>query len=375
MPILSSLGNLKNRFKDIGLWQKKDESAAGIDIGSSSIKAVQLRKEKERAVLETYGELSLSRYVNAPIGQAVRLTDEKIMEAIRDLKKEAGIKAKKTIVSIPLRHSFLTKINLPLMSEAELEKAIPFEVKRHIPVPVSEVVFGWQIISFPENNTGLNEKTGMPKKQFTEILLVAVYKDFIEKYKSIIKAAGFETIDFEIEVFSVSRSLIYREPKPVLIIDLGAAKTKMTVIENGILKNAHDFDRGFQDLTLSLSRSLSVDFARAEGIKREIGLSNRPEHNEIKSSFDPILNYIFGETERLIGEYRRKEGNAITKAYLSGGGSLLKGLPDFAVNKLGIETKLGDPFMKVEYPSLLEETLNQVGPIFATAVGLALKDI
>ena len=87
------------------------------------------------------------------------------------------------------------------------------------------------------------------------------------------------------------------------------------------------------------------------------------------------MNYIFGETERLIGEYRRKEGNAITKAYLSGGGSLLKGLPDFAVNKLGIETKLGDPFMKVEYPSLLEETLNQVGPIFATAVGLALKDI
>lgn len=376
MPILPSLESLKSRFKKIAPWQgKKGESVLGIDIGSSSIKAVQLRKEKEKAVLETYGELSLSRYANAPVGQATRLTDEKIIEAIRDLKKEAGIKAKKAVVSIPLRYSFLTKISLPLMSEAELEKALPFEVKRYIPVPLSEVVFDWQIVSTPEKSLGLNSDKNSQGKQFTDVLIVAIYKDFIEKYTNIIKSAGFELSAFEIEVFSMVRSIIYREPKPILIIDLGASKTKMAIVENGVLKNAHDFDRGFQDLTLSLSRSLSIDFTRAEEMKRDIGLSNRPEHKEMRSLLEPILSYILSEAGRLMGEYRRKEGRSISRIYLVGGGSLLKGLTDFIINKLGMEAELGDPFLKVEYPSFLEEALKDIGPVFVNAVGLALREV
>lgn len=378
MSILPSLETLKSAILKIkNLWQsrKKSESVAGVDIGSSSIKIVQLRREKEKAILETYGELSLGRYGDTPVGQAIRLTDEKIVEAIKDLKKEAGIKAEKAIIAIPLRYSFLTKISLPLMSDAELEKAIPYEIKRYIPVPLSEVVFDWQILPSPEKTLGLNQEENYEGGRFTDILIVAIYKDFVDKYKSIIKAAGFEAAGFEIEVFSGVRSVIYREAKPILIIDLGASKTKMTIVENGVLKSAHDFDKGAQDLTLSLSRSLSIDFSRAEEIKREVGISNRPEHKEIREVLEPILNYILSEANRLLGEYRRKEGQAVSKVYLAAGGSLLKGLADFTINKIGVETLVADPFIKIEYPAFLEGALKESGPIFTNAIGLALREI
>lgn len=369
MPILSLFKNLENKLnlgflKDFK-FTKNIESMAGIDIGSSSIKVVQLRKEKEKAILETYGELSLSRYGGSALGQAVRLPDEKIVEALSDLKKEAKITAKKAYVSIPLKYSFLTTINMPNMSDSEVEKAIPFEIKRYIPVPLSEVMFDWQVVHNFENKNS-------SEKNKIEILVVAIYKDFVEKYRNIIKGAGFEDSGFEIEVFSSVKSIIYKQLKPVLIIDLGASKTKIVIIHNGVFKSAYDFDKGFQDLTNILSRSLNIDFERAELIKKDIGLSERPEHKEIMSLFNPMLDFIFGEANRLALEYKKKEGVTINKIYLIGGGSLFKGISDYAINKLGMEVELGDSFVKIEYPAFLEAVLKGISPVFANSVGLAL---
>lgn len=375
MPILPSFSSLKNILTKIkGKLEKKNESVVGIDLGSSSIKAVQLRKEKEKAILENYGELSLSHYGNVSIGQAVRLTDEKIVEAISDLKKEAKITAEKAVISIPLKYSFVTTINLPLMSEAEIEKAIPFEIKRYVPAPLSEIIFDWQILSSPETNI-LDNDMNSEKVRSANVLVVAIYKDFVEKYKNIIKASGFEVGGFEIEVFSMARSVLFKESKPILLIDFGTSKTKMAVMKNGILYGAYDFDKGFQDLTLSLSRSLGVDFSRAENMKKEIGFSNRPEHQEIKTTLEPILNYIFSEAGRLISEYRRKENESINRVYLCGGGALLHGITDFAINKLGVEVIIGNSFVKVEFPAFLEEVLQNISPVFVNAVGLALRNI
>ena len=368
MSILTSFKELGNKLNPKNLYEKKSRSVAGIDIGSSSIKIVQLKKEKEKAVLETYGELMLGRYANIDLGQAARLTDEKITEAVSDLKKEAGVKAEKAFVSIPLKYSFLTTISLPLMSKTEIEKAVPFEIKRYIPVPLSEVVFDWQLL--PSRDENEDKKT--PK---TNILLVAIYKDFVNKYQNIAKQAGFSETGFEIEIFSGARSAIYNEPRPVLIIDLGASKAKMAIIERGFFKSAHEFDKGCQDLTMSLSRSLGIDFEKAEEMKKEIGLSSRPEHKGITEIFEPILSYIFFEAGRLSAEFRRKEGRAVNKAYLMGGGALLKGIDNFAINKLGIEVEIGDPFMKIEYPAFLENVLKAAGPVFANSAGLALTGI
>lgn len=366
MDILTSFKNLGSKFKIGNIFGSSNESVLGIDIGSSSVKAAQLRREKEKAVLETYGELSLGQYANAPIGQAVRLPDDKVIQAIIDLKKEAGIKANVANVSIPLKYSFLTTVNIPNMSNSEIEKAIPYEIKKYIPAPLSEVIFDWQVIQdFGRNNS----------EDKIKILIVAIYKDYVEKYKNIVMSAGFKKVGFEIEVFSALRSVVYKEPAPILIIDLGASKIKMAIIENGVFKGAYDFDKGFQDLTSALSNALNVDFSRAEEMKKEIGLSIRPENKEIIEIFDPILNYIFYEANGIILEYRKKEDKSIGKVYLTGGGALLHGLNDYVVNKLGVEVEYGNPFMKVEYPAFLESVLREVGPVFANSVGLALLGI
>src|SRR3989344_6109524 len=104
-------------------WKKasallnKESRFLGVDIGSTSIKLAQLKKDKERAVLETYGELALAKYGEGAVGRAVRLIDVKLAEALKDLLTEAQVKTKDAIVSIPLKDSFLTTMDMPEMGE------------------------------------------------------------------------------------------------------------------------------------------------------------------------------------------------------------------------------------------------------------------
>lgn len=128
------------------LWQKKGESILGIDMGSSSIKLVQLRKEKERAVLETYGELSVGNYANVDVGRAAILSMDKTSEMLKDLLVESGAKAKSAVVSISLKSSFVTMMTLPKMSDKELAESVPYEARRYIPIPISEVEMDWWVV-------------------------------------------------------------------------------------------------------------------------------------------------------------------------------------------------------------------------------------
>ncbi|HEY4510545.1 MAG TPA: pilus assembly protein PilM, partial [Candidatus Paceibacterota bacterium] len=114
---------------------------------------------------------------------------------------------------------------------------------------------------------------------------------------------------------------------------------------------------------------------RAETMKREAGLSKDSSQREVTSVMEPILEYIFYEAGNVIREYQRKDKHTIGRMIILGGGSLLIGLADFAVKRLSIEVNLSDPFSKVEYPAVFENVLKKVGPSFAVAVGLALRDL
>lgn len=362
--------------KTLQLWERKGQSVLGIDIGSSSLKAVQLRKEKERAILETYGELATGPYGQAFVGQAVQLVEDKMVEMIKDVIKEAGITTKEAVVSIPLRSSFVTLVDLPQMGEKELAEAVPFEARRYIPVPTQEVVIDWWAI--PEGFGTQKQKEDevfAKKKKTMQVLLVAIHKNIIEKYQSIIKAAGLKAKSFEIEVFSTMRSIIRHELSPILIIDFGASSTKMTMIDYGIVRMSHTIDRGSQDLTSALAKSLGIEFARAEEIKREIGLSPKPEYQQEVGVIEPLLDYVLSDAGRMVEDYRKKSGRAATHVVLAGGGALLNGLVDFTVKRVGLTAKLADPFARLEYPVFLQPVLKDIGPSFATAIGLAMREL
>src|SRR3990167_4299302 len=150
----------------------KGSSVLGIDIGSSSIKVVQLRKERGAAVLETYGELSLGPYAGIEIGRAVNLDAEKLAEALLDVLKEANITTKNCGISIPFAASLISLIKMPMLNEAQLKKMIPIEARKYIPVPITEVALDWFIL--PEEGRGFSlprrrRKAKLRKQNFVKL--------------------------------------------------------------------------------------------------------------------------------------------------------------------------------------------------------------
>ena len=362
------------------LWQKKGESILGVDFGLSSLKIVQLRKEKERAILETYGELSTGHYADIDVGRAAILSEEKKTEILKDLLRESGAKAKTAVSSVSLKNSFVTTIELPKMSDRDLAQAIPYEARRYIPVPVSEVEMDWWVL--PEGYSGeekeskeLKESDKESKKEAIKALLVVIHKDVLARQRLLLENTDLKSIAFEVEIFSIVRSSLGRELTPILLIDLGVSSTKMAIVDYGIVRAAHSLDKGGQDISDVLSHSLNIDFSRAEKIKRETGLSDQPEHREIKEVISPILDYIFSEAASFFADYRVRHGRSVSRVALTGGGALLKGIIGFSINKFGLEVSLADSFAKLEYPAFLEPALKEIGPTFATAVGLALRGL
>lgn len=352
------------------LSSASSQSVLGLDIGISSIKIVQLRKEKERAILETYGEIALGPYGNESVGQAVNLSDEKTIEALKDLLREANVKATRTAVAIPLKSSFTTVINIPILPDKNISEIIQLEARRYIPVPISEVVMDWWI--FPEEEALEEEKDG---RKFAKVLLVAIHKDTINTYKKIVSGSGLDLENFEIESFSMIRSAVGRETSPVAVVDFGSSATNVAIVDLGVMKSSYSVNKGSQDLTLALESSLGVDFKRAEEMKREIGLSDLPEHKEIVSVMEPILEYVFAEIKSVIADYQMKYKQNVSRIFITGGGALLKGLIDFSVKHLAVEVTLADPFLKTEYPAFLGGVLKKTGLSFSIAIGLALREL
>lgn len=355
---------------------KKEEGVLGIDIGASSIKVAELRKEKERAVLATYGEISVGPYGGESVGRAVKLSEEKAVEALKDVLKESNVKTAKAAVSIPLKASFVTIIKVPVIEGKNISQIIEMEARRYIPLAISEVEMDWWIL--PEKigeNEEDGEAEGREKRKFATVLLVAIHKDILVKYREIVSRAGLEIAALEIESFSVIRSCTGREQGPTLVVDIGASSLKMVIVDSGIMMAAYSTSKGSQDLTLAISHSLGIDFERGEEMKREIGLSDLPEHKEIRGIIEPFLEYMFSDIGKFIRDYQNKQSRAVSKVVLTGGGALLKGIVPFAVKKLSLETALAEPFSKTEYPAFLAEVLKDAGPSFSVSLGLALRGL
>ena len=188
-------------FKKADVFGKKGNSALGVDIGSSSIKVVQLKKEDGVAVLETYGELSLGPYEGVAIGKATSLPAEKIAEATKDLIRESNVTTTNAGLSIPFASSLLTFIELPGLDTRQLNKMIPIEARKYIPVPISEVMLDWFIVPQPDNASA-------EQKKKAQVLLVAIHNDVLNNYNTIVEKSGLKTDFFEIEIFSTIRSVL-----------------------------------------------------------------------------------------------------------------------------------------------------------------------
>jgi type IV pilus assembly protein PilM len=372
----------------LSFLNKEEPTALGIDIGSSAIKIVQLKKKNGQAVLETYGELALGPYGGAIVGQAVVLPPEKIAQAVIDLmqEKEVNVTTKKCGISIPFASSLMSVIEMPHVSEKQLQLMVPLEARKYIPVPISEVVLDWSIIpksevkdetepedALPKNVidvTSAKDESAIPK---VDILVVAIHKDTIARYQSIVSQAGLEAGFFEIEIFSTMRSVLDNTLAPVMIMDVGAASTKLYILERGAIRASHTVSRGSQDITSIISKSLELPMDQAEIKKRQIGASG--EDQVLKDLITLAMEPIFAEANRTLLSFEKKYNKTVSKVMLVGGGAALKGFQDLAKNSLKTEAVAGDPFSKTAVPAFLEKILKETGPEFAVAIGIALRKL
>lgn len=357
----------------------------GIDIGSSAIKVVQARDDKGTAVLETYGELALGPYANLEIGRATNLDVDRLSEALRDIMREANVTTKNCGVSIPFASSLITLLELPAVDNKTLKTMIPLEARKYIPVPISEVQLDWFVI--PEGDTPTesedmpDEESGQqtpPEKKKTLVLLVAIHNDVLRKFDTVLKGAGLAPSFYEIEIFSSIRAALGRGIAPVVLLDIGAAHSKLYIVEAGIVRISHVINRGAQDITLSTARSSNAPIAQVEELKRAKGLEgNQGDAIEelLMKNARSSMEFIFAEAERAIVAYQRKHNTNLSTVVLTGGGATLKGLLPMAQQKFEREVTLANPFARLQSPAFLDEVLKEAGPEFAVAVGVILRKL
>ena len=353
---------------------KKESSVLGVDIGSSAIKVVQIKKKRGKAVLETYGELALGPYGGVEIGRAVSLPAEKLVEAIRDILREAKTTTVSCGSALPLSSSLITFLTIPPVPEKQMAEVVSIEARKYIPVPLSEVFLDFSVIPTEESYTEGSEAE-KAEKRGTEVLVVAIHNEYLSEYQSVMAGSGLVPSFYEIEIFSSIRAVIDQGLSAAMIIDLGARSTKLYVVERGLLRASHIINKGGQDVTLALSKALSISVADAESLKRARGLKGGPEYKELTEIITVNLDYVFYEANTALLNYQKKYGKNVASIVMTGGGALLKGLIDLA--KIGFQTQVtcADPFGKLETPAFLAEEFASAGPEFAVAIGAALRSL
>lgn len=363
--------------------KKSDDSVLGIDIGSSSIKVVQLRAGRGVAILETYGEIALGPYGGFPVGKSIKLAADKTATALADLMKEANVTATRAGVSIPYSSSLISMLDVPEVNKEQLKRIIPIEARKYIPLPISEVTLDWFVIPKEEKEPDAFdriEKETVMQKRGNEVLLVAIHNDILQAYQTVMDTVGLSVSFFEIEIFSSVRAALGHSPAPAVVIDMGASSTKIYVIERGIVRLSHLLNMGGQQITEILARSLNWTFEKAERMKREVGLSessaySREENEKMHEAFASPLGRIFSESARVTVMYGKRYNKNVNHAVLLGGGASMPNLAPFAHEAMHAEVEVAHPFAKVEAPAFLEEVLRSIGPGFATAVGVALRKL
>lgn len=337
--------------------------ALGIDIGTASIKLVELSLDASKTKVETYGEVWGAKggeEANTPI---FSLSDEELALMIVELIKATKARPKNATMSVPIFSSFITLIEMPQLSERELAEAMPFQARKYVPVPVEDVTLDWSIAG----------RRTTPSGVVLDIVLVAIPNEIVGRYVKIARIAGIELKALESESFGLARILGGAEKDPVCMADIGASSSDIIIVDEGTVRVSHNFDIAGLRITGALARSLQVSFARADAIKQERGLKPKEGEQGITEVVTPLVDLIINEINRFVSDYTAKTGRRISKLMLSGGSARLPGFGNYFSEKLGLPVVIVNPFANFIYPKPLEKKLATIGPSYAVTIGTALR--
>ncbi len=336
----------------------------GIDIGTSSVKIVEVSRWGQGKTLENYGEISSpalykESFRNQQEGNYL-LSDYFVSRAIMAISDEARIKTKAAIFSIPDFSTFCTSFELPPMTQKEIPQAVQYTAPQFIPLPISETTLDWRVMG------------GSPgdKRSSLKIFLIAIPNQVVQEYQHVAQLAGLELYALEAEAQAISRALIKDNKKIICLLDIGAQSTTINIIDRGILKKSYSFNFASGQLTYAVSSALGVGYSEAEEIKNKEGLTSK--NADVSRNLYLLIDPILTEVRKITVDFYQKEGKNIEEIYLTGGTSHLPGLKEYFAQVLKKRVEIPNCFVDLLYPPILEPTLESMAPSFAVAVGAAL---
>ncbi len=346
----------------------KKKSVAGLDIGSSSIKMVELDGKMNNLNLVSLG------YENLP---ADTIIDGQIMElnvvsdVIRNVCNNHDVNADEVVTGVSGHSVIIKNIVLPAMSKEELEESIDWHAEEHIPYDLADVSLDYQVTS--------------ETKDSTHVLIAACKSERIDNIKQAIQLAGKTPTVIDVDTFALQNcyEVNYNptENDVVTLLNIGASTMNVNIVKGTRSLFTRDITVGGSQFTDVLQRSLGLNFQQAEAVKR--GVTDVVEGIEEKS-IEPLMNNVTEivamEIQKTFDFYRATtEDNEtmVQKILISGGGSKLAGLAQELSERLELPVEVLDPFrnIKVDSKKFDPDYLSEIVPEMAVAVGLAVRGV
>ncbi|MEO5658026.1 MAG: type IV pilus assembly protein PilM [Nitrospiria bacterium] len=349
------------------MWFQRTQPVIGLDIGSSAIKLLQLKPSKKGYVLEKFGikPIDPELIVDGAVMDAGRVVD-----ALKELVREQGVKTKDVVISVSGHSVIIKKISLPSMTEDELEESIKWEAEQYIPFDVNDVNLDFHILPNAEVADGGDSMA---------VVLVAVKKDRLSEYTSLVMEAGLNPVVVDVDAFTLEN--LYgvgygaTGSEVVALVNIGASVMNIHIVKGGHFSFTRDISTGGNRYTEMIQRDLNVAFDAAERAKRgEIVEGVNPE------ALQEIIATMNGELAAEIGrsfDYFRSTSTqeTIDRVFISGGTAKIPGLAAFMSERLGVSVEMMDPFRNIQVggKTVDAEALAAAGPQAAVVMGLALR--
>lgn len=351
------------------MFFSKSKNLVGLDIGSSAVKLVEL-KEKKAGSYELV-KIGLEPLSPEAIVDGSIMDSSMVVDTIQRLNASQGVKNSNYATSLSGHSVIIKKISLPAMSNEELAESIQWEAEQYIPFDINDVNLDYVPLTAP--GTGEN----------IDVILVAVKKEKINDYASVISQAGKTPVMVDVDAFAVQNAYEANYPvhddKVMALVNIGASVTNVNVISGSTSLFWRDITFGGNQYTDAIQRELNLSFAQAEELKRG---GTAGEHNI--QQVIPILNSVSedfaGELRKTLDFFSATSGaERVDGIMLSGGGASALNLESILREKFGISVEIMNPFKNIalneKKGSFNPEWIAEVGPSMAVAVGLAIRKL
>jgi type IV pilus assembly protein PilM len=337
-------------------------SQLGLDIGSHSIKIIELGKGNNESVLLAAGAIPTPPKA---LMSNLDADHRAVAMAIKQLMRQINAKSHDTHIALPESLVFTRVIDIPQLNDHELASAIKWEAEQYVPLPLDQVNLDFTKLRD-------SKETGTDKM---EVLLVASPKALIEKYMAILTYSDLNPIGAETEIIAASRALVRTAAgvRNVMVVSLGAQTTDLSILHNGTLSFTRSISAGGEALSRALVQGLDFNALQAEEFKKAYGVEKDKLEGKILSAVKPIMDTIISETKRAVAFYQEKfPREHVDVILISGGTARLPGMVMYIAEAMGIEVQLGNPWIGIKRDTRFNVLENE-GPTFTVAVGLALR--